>query len=139
MIEGREQARHIDSINSLDVDGARPHAYGRLVHVASLINTRMQALDADDQGPNAGLLQPLWRVGPAFEVHIRSGLHEIMADVTCRLTLRHIVAFGESARVVVQLHEPLDEVTEALSHSGFLSAELIAGRALRHVAQGGKR
>lgn len=139
MIEEREKTRHSDTVNSLEIKSTTANTFGRLAHVASIIDARLEALDADDQGPNAGLLQPLWRAGPAFELHITSGLADLIADDECRKTLRHIVALGESARVVTWVYEPLEDVSEALSPDGFLSAELMVGRALRHSSQGAGR
>src|SRR5689334_3740513 len=106
MIQKQEERPHtVADINRVDIDGNSPSAYGRIAHAASIVETRIAALEAADDVPGAGLRAPLWRSGPAFEVHVWSGLKAMMDDPASRLALRQVVALGESANVVVFVHE----------------------------------
>lgn len=70
--------------------------------------------------------------GPAFEVHVHGNPGPLVADGECRAVLEMIAEHGYGAGVVVIFHGVLDEVTEAVSRSGRLTAALIEGRAVRH-------
>jgi hypothetical protein len=126
----------MDNISSMEIDGRNVTTAARLEWLSSLVAGRVSALqDAKDR---PALMLAEWQQAPAFEVHIRAGLQELVTDDECRMLLRRIVARGEEARVVVFLHEPLDDVSAALAPvSGFLVARLIASRSLRHAGAGG--
>lgn len=116
-------------MNSMEVRWG-PAAPERMTYVNNLAIRRLAAAAA--QG---GVLPPEWTRGPAFELHIMSGLAELLADTECRMALRHIVACGERARIVVWLHGPLEQATAALAAcSTGLAAALVEGRSLRHVS-----
>jgi len=120
-------------VSAIEINSFSPAVAGRLEHVRSLTDRRLTAL-AEVRDATTGLLPPAWAQAPAFEVHIRGGIGQIMADVECRMLLRHIVARAEEARVVVFLHEPLEVVSAAITQSGALTAALEAGKVVRHTA-----
>lgn len=70
--------------------------------------------------------------GPAFEAHVHGNPGPLLANEECRAALEAIAEHGYGAGVIVIFHGVLDEVTEAVSRSGRLTAALIEGRAIRH-------
>lgn len=118
----------VERLGYIEIRGGSTPAQDRLTYVRDLIDRRLQAA-------SPGLLPPQWQDGPAFEVHIMSGLEDVLSATECRLALKYIVLSGEQAHVVVFLHEPLEHVAALLAGvSPGLSAYLMAGRSLRHIS-----
>lgn len=116
----------MDDINDLEIRGESAAAPGRLEWLRGLVDGRRKMLD----GPQ--LVAPPWAQGPAFEVHIRSGIAVICGEKECWLNLRHAVVYGRIAHVVIFLHEPVVVCSIALAGvSGFLAAEFVASQTLR--------
>lgn len=112
----------------MDIVGTSAAYGGRLDWVRGLVEKRLHALGSTGRG----LEIPAWKQGPAFELHIRSGLAEVLADPVGWMALRYIVVHGQEAHVVVFLHEPFDEVYVQLAvRSTRLASELRKGRSLR--------
>lgn len=124
-----------------DAEHGEMAAAGRIDWARNLVDRRTEALaELRQQQMRIGgdLMVPPWKQGPAFEVHIRSGLADLLAVEECRRNLRRIVAAGVATHVVVFLWEPLNEVAAVLTKwSGFLAAELVVGHALRHISKRG--
>lgn len=123
-------------ISPLEIHGAAINAGFRLEWLRGLVDRHLASLSTMTPGsPGGQLVPPVWKSRPAFEVHICSGIREILADPECRMTLRHIVAQGVAANVVVFLAEPVEVCSAELAGaSGRLAAELVAGHALRHMS-----
>lgn len=128
-VDGRMKT---DNLTSMPVRGeAVVETVGRLAYVASLVDRRLSALGDERDG---SLLPPAWAHAPAFELHINSGLRELLGDDECRRALRHIVCNGVRTHVVVFVHGDLAEAASAFAGvSSRLAAELVEGRALRHA------
>ncbi len=123
----------LDSITSAEINGETPAAYGRLMDVVEIVDRRLAALsNTSAESGRDDLLPPAWRQAPAYEVHVSTGLHELLADEECRSALLRIVKHGQQAHLVVFLHGVVEEVAQELAVvSGRLAAELVTGRALR--------
>jgi hypothetical protein len=113
------------TLSTMLVAGGKPTAAGRLERVCRMIDERLLALDG------GVLVPPDWKQAPAYEVHIESGIADLMQDQECRLWLRHIVAHGEEAAVVVYHYEAVSVVADAVAGWDSLVSALMAGRVLR--------
>jgi len=115
----------------MEVHGEGAAYGGRLDWVRGLVNNRMASLSKEGRLPAA----PAWRNRPAYELHIMSGLADILADHPARMALRHIVAHGQTAHVVVFIHEDAETAAAAFAAvSGRLASELMTGHSLRHIS-----
>lgn len=119
------------TLTRIDIRGHNTTTCGRIEYVHDLTDNRLAAGES--------ITLPEWKQAPAFELHIINGVADVVAHYECLMMLRHVVANGEAAHVVVIVHEPVEVASAALAAvSGRMAAELVAGKALRHISAGGR-